>query len=236
MKSILIDAAQNPEFKTLSPLAVVSEVRQFIRKVSEYDFLRLEMIDGYHDQEAFIDTILDEYASIVDREVRECLGLYDTRQWSDFIKKYIIHLSSLLKKEKMKNSITGGYDEPDQSLLNEFETIVGAPQEPAQKDQFRLNLITQIGAWTLDNPKEAVDYFRVFPELKQRIEKHFYESQKTLLQKMNTALKHFGNDHEDPNSEGTKLARQTIENMQKKWGYTVDGAKEVIGFLMSKKY
>ncbi len=236
MKSILIDAAQNPEFKTLSPLAVIHEIRQFTKKVSEYDFLRQEMMDGYHDQDLFIDTILDEYATIVDREVRECLGLYDTKQWSDFIKKYIIHLSSLLKKEKMKNPITGGYDEPDQSLLNEFETIVGAPQEPSARDQFRSNLITQIGAWTLDHPREAVDYFRVFPELKQKIEKHYYESQKNLLQKMNTALKHFGTDHEDPNSEGIKLARQTIENMQKNWGYTIDGAKEVIGFLMSKKY
>ena len=236
MKSILIDAAQSRDFKTLSPLAVISEIRRFVNKVSEYDFLRQEKIDGYHDQDLFIETILDEYATIVDREVRECLGLYDTKQWSDFIKKYIIHLSSLLKKEKMKNPITGGYDEPDQSLLNEFETIVGAPQEPLQRDQFRLNLITQIGAWTLDNPKEAIDYFRIFPELKQKIEKHFYESQKNLLQKMNTALKHFGTDHEDPSSEGIKLARQTIQNMQKNWGYTVDGAKEVIGFLMSKKY
>ena len=136
----------------------------------------------------------------------------------------------------MKNPITGAYDEPDQSLMNEFETIVGAPTETSQKEQFRMNLITQIGAWTLDNPKEAVDYFRVFPELKQKIEKHYYESQKSLLQKMNTALKHFGTDHEDSSSEGIKLARQTIENMQKNWGYTVDGAKEVIGFLMSKKY
>jgi predicted Ser/Thr protein kinase len=236
MKSILIDAAQHPDFKTLSPLAVISEIRHFSKKISEYDFLRQEMLDGYHDQELFVETILDEYASIVDREVRECLGLYDTKQWSDFIKKYIINLSALLKKEKMKNPITGGYDDPDQSLMNEFETIVGAPTETTQKDQFRMNLITQIGAWTLDNPKEAVDYFRVFPELKQKIEKHYYESQKSLLQKMNTALKHFGTDHEDSSSEGIKLARQTIENMQKNWGYTVDGAKEVIGFLMSKKY
>jgi predicted Ser/Thr protein kinase len=236
MKSILIDAAQSHEFKTLSPLSVITEIRQFIGKTTEYDFLRQEMVDGYHDQEIFIETILDEYANIVDHEVRECLGLYDTKQWADFIKKYIVHLSSQLKKEKMKNPITGGYEEPDQSLLNEFESIVGAPQEPSQREQFRMNLITQIGAWTLDNPNEAVDYFRIFPDLKQKIEKHFYESQKTLLQKMNIAMKHFGSDHEDPNSEGMKLARQTIDNMQKKWGYTVDGAKEVIGFLMSKKY
>jgi predicted Ser/Thr protein kinase len=152
------------------------------------------------------------------------------------MKKYINHLSSLLKKEKMKNPITGGYEEPDQALLNEFETIVGAPSDTDQKTQFRQNLITQIGAWVLDHPKEAIEYFRVFPELKAKMEKHFYESQKALLQKMNLALKQFGTDYDDPNSEGAKLARLTLENMTKKFGYTMDGAKEVINFLMTKKY
>jgi len=236
LKSVLIDAAQNPSFLTLSPLSVVSELRKFVKRTTEYEFLRQDPIEGYHDHERFIETLLDEYAIKVDREVRECLGLYDTRQWSDFMKKYITHISSLLKKERIKNSVTGGYEEPDQQLLNEFEAIVNAPTEADPKQQFRQNLITQIGAWVLDHPKEAVDYFKVFPELKMKIEKHFYESQKALLQKMNTSLKHFGTDYDEPNSEGSKLARETLSNMQKKFGYSEAGAKEVIGFLMSKKY
>ncbi len=236
LKALLIDAAQNPEFKTLSPLAVAHELRKFVKRTSEYEFLRQETVDGYHQHEVFIETMLSEYANIVDREVRECLGLYDTRQWIDFMKKYITHLSSFLKKEKIKNLITGAYEDPDQALLNEFETIVDAPKDPAQREQFRMNLITQIGAWVLDHPKEPMDYFKVFPELKQRLEKHFYESQKALLQKMNSALKMFGTNHEDQNTEGSALARQTIANMQKKFSYSEEGAKEVIGFLMNKKY
>ena len=236
MKMILIDAAQNNDFKTLSPLAVAQELRKFVKRTSEYEFLRQDAVDGFHHYEGFIEIMLEEYASKVDREVRECLGLYDTKQWGEFIKKYISHLSALLKKEKMKNSITGGYDEPDQALLNEFEAIVGAPVDSSAKDSFRQNLITQIGAWALENPKEPIDYFKVFPELKQRLEKHFYESQKSLLQKMNTALKLFGTDRDEQNSEGSRLAQQTLENMQKTFGYSVDGAKEVIGFLMSRKY
>jgi serine protein kinase len=236
LKTMLIDASQNPEFKTLSPLAIAQEIRKFVRRTSEYEFLRQDPVDGYHHHEAFVEVLLTEYTTKVDREVRECLGLYDTKQWMDFMKKYITHLSALLKKEKMKNSITGGYEDPDQALLNEFEGIVGAPGDASAKDNFRQNLITQIGAWALENPKEAVDYFKVFPEMKLRLEKHFYESQKSLLQKMNTALKLFGTDHEEANSEGSKLAHQTLENMQKRFGYSVDGAKEVIGFLMSRKY
>ncbi len=236
LKSVLIDAAQSNDFKTLSPLAVVSELKKFVKRTTEYEFLRQDPVDSYHDHEKFIDVVLDEYANIVDREIRDCLGLYDTKQWGDFMKKYITHLSSILKKEKIKNPITGAYEEPDQTLLNEFETIVGAPSESDQKNQFRQNLISQIGAWALDHPKEPMEYFKVFPELKTKMEKHFYESQKSLLQKMNIALKQFGTDYADPTAEGSKLATQTLQNMQLKFGYSMDGAKEVIGFLMSKKY
>lgn len=236
LKTVLIDAAQNMDFKTLSPLSIAAELKKFVKRTSEYEFLRQDSVDGFHDHDHFVETLLDEYAVIVDREVRECLGLYDTKQWADFMKKYITHVSSLLRKERIKNTVTGGYDEADQALLNEFESIVGAPTEADPKFQFRQNLITQIGAWVLDHPKEPVDYFKVFPELRLKIEKHFYESQKALLQKMNVALKHFGTDYEDPNSEGSALARETLANMQKKFSYSEAGAKEVIGFLMNKKY
>jgi predicted Ser/Thr protein kinase len=236
LKSVLIDAAQNPDYKTLSPLSVLGELKKFVKRITEYEFLRQDSVDGYHDHEKFIETVIDEYAGVVDREVRECLGLYDTRQWGDFMKRYITHLSSLLKKEKIKNTITGAYEDPDQALLTEFESIVGAPTDAEQRNQFRQNLITQIGAWVLDHPKEPIEYFKVFPELRAKMEKHFYESQKNLLQKMNLALKQFGSDYVDPNSEGAKLASLTLENMQKKFGYSVDGAKEVISFLMTKKY
>ena len=234
LKTLLIDAAQNPQFKALSPLAVIHELKKFVKRLTEYEFLRQDPVDQYHDHEKFIDVVLEEYAQLVDREVRDCLGLYDTRQWGDFMRRYIGHLSSLLKKERIKNPITGAYEEPDQALLKEFETIVGAPNEEEPRTQFRRNLITQIGAWSLDHPNEQMDYFKVFPEMRMKMEKHFYESQKALLQKMHTALKQFGTDHEDQTSEGSKLATLTIQNMQGKFGYGVDGAKEVIGFLMSR--
>ena len=191
LKTLLIDAAQNPQFKALSPLAVIHELKKFVKRLTEYEFLRQDPVDQYHDHEKFIDVVLEEYAQLVDREVRDCLGLYDTRQWGDFMRRYIGHLSSLLKKERIKNPITGAYEEPDQALLKEFETIVGAPNEEESRTQFRKNLITQIGAWSLDHPNEQMDYFRVFPEMRMKMEKHFYESQKALLQKMHTALKQF---------------------------------------------
>ena len=122
-----------------------------------------------------------EYLLKVDREVRDCLGLYDSAQWEDFLKKYVTQVSSIIKKEKVKNPMTGQMEAPDQSLIQELERIVDAPSEAAARDSFRQNVISQIGAWVLDHPKEPVVYARVFPEFWQKLEKHYYAGQKNAF-------------------------------------------------------
>ena len=44
--------------------------------------------------------MLNEYAALVDREIRECLGLYDTKQWVDFMKKYIADWDANVARSK----------------------------------------------------------------------------------------------------------------------------------------
>jgi serine protein kinase len=237
VKSILSEAANNREFKTLSPLAVIQEIKSFVTRTSEYDFLRQEAVDGYHDANGLIDSLIEEYTEIIDREVRESLGIYDVDPWADFMKKYITHVSTLLKKEKIKNPITGRTEDPDVNLIQEFETIVSAPNQTTESiEAYRKNLISQIGAWVLDHPKSGVDYFQIFPDLKQRLAKHFFENQKSLISKMTSALQVYGTELEDKNSEGNQLAKKTLDNMMKKLGYSEDGAKEVVVFLLKKRY
>jgi hypothetical protein len=43
MKALLLDAAQNPEFHCLSPLAVFREFEEFIKRVTENEFLKQEV-------------------------------------------------------------------------------------------------------------------------------------------------------------------------------------------------
>ena len=236
IQSILLDAAQNPEFATLSPLAVFKELEEFIKRVTEYEFLKQDVKDGYHDAAEFIGVIRNEYLNLVDREVRDCMGLYNTSQWEDFLKKYIVHLSCLLKKEKIKNMTTGQMQDPDLALIQELEKIVDAPTGAADLENFRRNAISQIGAWSLDHQKEAVIYSKVFPEFWNKIQKHYYEGQKAILSKMHEALIHTGSDKEEQNSEGAQLARQTLENMKNKLGYDEASAREAVMFLMTKRH
>lgn len=240
MKSILHSAAQNPEFPCLSPLAVLRETEEFVKRVSEYEFLKQDVKDGYHDSPEFVNTVRNEYVSRIDREVRDSIGLYDSAQWEDFLRKYVLHLSLVLKKEKIKNPITGRMEDPDTALIAEFEKIVEAPEEAAAKEAFRQGIISQIGAWSLDHPREPVVYAKVFPDFWRKLEKHYFESQKALLTKMHDALVVYGNGYspseQDADSEGAQLARQTVENMKARLGYCEHCAKEVISFLMRQRY
>jgi serine protein kinase len=123
-------------------------------------------------------------------------------------------------------------------LIDEFESIVDAPKDSTEKDAFRQNVISRIGAWSLDHPKEQMVYAKVFPEYWQKLERHYYESQKALLTRMHDALLNYdgGHDSDTDQSEGGQLARQTVANMRSKLGYCDKCAKEVIIFLMRQRY
>lgn len=237
MKSVLFDSAQNPDFKCVTPLAVLREMEEFVKRVTEYDFLKQDVKEGYHDAVEFVNTVRNEYLGRVDREVRDSIGIYDTVQWEEFLRKYVQHVSLVLKKEKVKNQITGKMEDPDLALITEFEKIVDAPTEAGERDSFRQNIISQVGAWSLDHLREPVVYARVFPEYWAKLEKHYFESQKALLTKMHNALLLYGKgETPDPTEEGSRLAAQTVTNMKARLGYCDDCSKEVITFLMRSKY
>jgi predicted Ser/Thr protein kinase len=236
MKSVLHNSAQNPEFHCLSPLSVLRELEELVKRTSEYEFLKQDVKDGYHDNVEFISVVRKEYMNRIDREVRDSIGLYDVKQWEDFLRKYVQQVSLVLKKEKVKNSITGRLEDPDLALVEEFEKIVEAPSATADKEAFRLNIISQVGAWSLDHPGQAVIYSKIFPEYFQRLEKHYFETQKGLVTKMHNALKLHGTDDPSIDEEGHQLAVKTIANMTKNLGYCEHCAREVVNFLMKTKY
>lgn len=236
LKSVLIEAAQNPSFPTLSPLSVLTTLEEFVKRVTEYEFLKQDVKDGYHDAAGFIEVVRQEYLGRIDREVRDSVGLYDSRQWEDFLKRYVTQVSLLLSKEKHKNPITGRMEPPDTALIEEFEGIVGAPKDVENLEMFRRNTIGQIGAWSIDHPGTPVPYSKVLPEFWKKLESHYFEGQKAVLSKMRDALAEYGDSNAPGASEPLRLARATIENLKTRYGYCEESAREVITFLMKTRY
>ena len=46
MKSILYDAAHNNEFRCLNPFSIFKEIEDFVKRITEYDFLKQDIKDG----------------------------------------------------------------------------------------------------------------------------------------------------------------------------------------------
>ena len=189
-----------------------------MKRVSEYEFLKQDVRDGYHDAYEFIAMVRADYLNLLDQEVRESMGIFERTQYEDYIKKYITQLSPLLKGEKIKNPITGRMENADGSMLEEFEKIVEAPHGVRECEIFRQNVITAIGAYSLDNPNQPMKYRTVFPEFMTKLENHYFEQQRSQMGAINNALTLFGTDKEDRESDAAKLARRTMENMVKRFG------------------
>lgn len=248
MKIILFNAQERNKKGILSPLELFAELEDFVKRTTEYDYLREDIVEGYHDCRGFINVIREVYLESLDNEVRGSLGVHDDAQYEAFLRKYITHLSHHLKKEKIKNPTTGANENPDQFLMEEFEKVVGIMED---KNLFRQNIMTQLGVFALENPSGAgqlMDYAKVFPDLMKKIGNHYLDAHKGLMKKVYDSLTLFeaykrgqGQDASaKPKTveqiEGEKLAQKLLENMKNRFGYNEVSTIEAFVYLYQKRY
>jgi serine protein kinase len=247
MKIILFNALERNERGILSPLGLFAELEDFVKRTSEYDYLREDVVEGFHDCRNFINTVRDVYLDDLDSEVRSCLGVHDEKQYEGFLKKYIVNLTAYLKKEKIRNPVTDKMEEPDRFLMEEFEKVVGVAED---REQFRQNIMTQLGVYALENPqagKQGMDYGKVFPDLMKKIRDFYIDEHSQLMKRVNDAITIF--EHRDPSRpveagrtytadqiEAQKLAATMVDNMKKKYHYTDISAREAFVYLFQKRY
>ena len=111
MKSILYSAVENHEFACLSPLSVLREMEEFVKRLSEYEFLKQDVKDGFHDAPEFINSVRNEYLTIIDREVRDSTHHY-MRQFENGVLHGVVSIGDVVKNridelETERSSLTG---------------------------------------------------------------------------------------------------------------------------------
>jgi serine protein kinase len=235
IKTALFNAAQNPSYKCLNPLAVFEELETLVKDKSVYEFLQQEVVDGYHDHEEFVKVIEVQYLEKIDGEVRESMGLISEGQYRELFERYVQNVSHFVKGEKMHNRITGQSERPDEGRMKEMESIVMPKGEDAA--DFRRGVISQIGAHKLDHPDDPMDYARIFPELFRRLRDHFFEERKRVLRKnKENVLKFLSDDRGELSSKEKEQVESTLKTMASRYGYCESCAKDAILFLMRKRY
>ncbi len=244
LKVVLQMAAQNDQFPTLGPGAVFAELDKLIRRPLDFEYLRIEPNQGYHDYEGMLKLVRQEWLNLVDREMEACLELDRKDQINESLERYVRNVMANVRKEKVKNRITGQFEEVDESLMTEFENFISVTDN---REDYRRNLISRLGAWSIENPGraaggQALPYDKIFTDIVKRLRAKFHEQHVAKIRTMGALfVETAGFDVEalkkrPSTNEAEGLAIRVFEGMQAKFGYGPAGAKEALTELIRSRY
>jgi predicted Ser/Thr protein kinase len=179
MRTVLLDAAQDPRYDCLSPLAVLTELDRLCERISEYNWLQEERLaGGYHDHLLFRKVLRTRLLDAFEDEFRVASGLVDETRYSDLFDRYVTHVSYWVKGEKFRNALTGQYEEPDERMMREVEALLGSPDKPAD---LRNGLIGTIAAWAIDHPDQPLDNGKVFASQLRRLRESAFAERRVAV-------------------------------------------------------
>jgi serine protein kinase len=235
MKLVIMNAAQSPKYACLSPFAVFDELEELVRGVTVYEFLKQETLPGgFHENRKFVFEVRDKLIDRIDDEVRTSMGLVDERRYMERFERYAAHASYWVKREKVPNPITGRDEDPDEEMMADVERIL---QAAGRRDEFRREVISKIGAWSIDHPRQKPDYDAIFPRQIAELRTSFFEERKKQVRKINEELLVLLTDgpaHMQADSAAASSA--TLATLKSRFGYCDNCAKDAVLALIRKRY
>lgn len=235
MKTVIFNAAQNPNYRCLTPQAVLEELAELVKDKSVFAFLQQERLDGYHDHEAFVQAVENDYLDVIDEEIRDSMGLVSERQYRDVFERYVRHVIAWQKGEKLKNRVTGDYERADEDFMEEVEAIVMSRGQ--DRREFRRSVISSIGAFRLDHAEGDIDYPVIFPDLFRHLRDHYFDERKRTLRKnKQDVLRYLGNERDELGERERDQVERMLKTLRDAYGYCEHCSKDAILFLMRRRY
>lgn len=235
MRTVLLDAAQDPRYESLSPLAVLTELDRLCERTSEYAWLQEERLaGGYHDHVLFRKVLHSRLLDAFEDEFRVASGLVDETRYTTLFDRYVTHVSYWVKGEKFRNPVTGQYEEPDERLMREVEALLGAPDKA--EDQ-RHGLIGAIAAWAIDHPDEPLDNSKVFASQMRRLRESAFSERRVAVAKLcRDVVALLKEDGTGLNEARRTAAEKALEVLEKRFGYQRSSAADAAVALVRERY
>ena len=165
---------------------------------------------------------------LTEEQVQETLGAFQAymaeKQKQDTIKEgqdYIDNLKAYCLKEKVKNSFTGAYEEPDERLMRSIETKIDISD--ARKDDFRREMMSYIGGLAIDG--RTFDY-KANERLHRALELKLFEDQKDTI-KLTSMVSQVVD--KDTQAKIDVVKQRLID----RFGYDDQSATDVLNFVAS---
>lgn len=234
VRALLYRVAEETESETITPMAIFSELERLLKDRSVYDFLQFEPRNKYHDVAFFIRNVRDWFAEIFEEEIFGAMLLVEEGQYDQLLSRYVEHAVAFIKKEKIFNRKTEGYETPSEMLMNDIESILGV--SGGDPTRFRESLLARIASYKLDNPKAKIDFSIIFFDHLQRIKEHYYQQKSRLIEANLKAVLALGTERERQFSDKQiAAAKSTLNELVTRYGYDEVSARECLKFLIMSK-
>ena len=235
LKAALLSASRRPGYRCLSPLALFDELRELIKQVDVYEFLRIEPQGPYHRPERFIEVVENWYLELVEDELHQAMGLVDAARTTELFTRYIDHVTHYVRKEKRHNSMTGRHEDPDAQLMREVESRLKVAARDA--DDARAGVMHRIAAWRMENPEGELDFAIIFADHIDRLRDAFYEEKRSVSDHIKrTMLRYLVEPDAEIDSDDLQQVRRTLGSLESDFGYGRECAIDVVGHLLKRSY
>lgn len=230
VRTLILNAAQDPLYDYLSVGAIFSQIEQLIEEKSSYDFLRRETVRGYRDAHFLLNLTKRHYLSILEDEARTALGLYTKESYEELFKRYVSHVSAWTKKERLIDPLIGQKAEADALFMHKIESKLLATNESSE--EFRRQLIAQIGAYRLENPQKDLDYRVIFSSHLKRLKESIYREQRAVVEKIIACfLRYMDHDQAGLDEKEINHAKALKEKLLE-FGYNESSARWAMAYYM----
>jgi len=235
MRVVLFDAAQSERYQCLSPLAVLDELERLCQRRSEFEWLQQDVVSGgYHDVKLFRESILERMLGLWEQEVYAASGLVEEERYDELFERYVQHVSVWVKRERIRNKITGDYEEPDEKMMREVERLLDVKGDA---DEARKQMISGIAAWAIDHPQQKVEAVNVFPQHLRRMREVIFSEKRGEVGKIARDIVILVRDEGSGLDAGRRQqASEAIERLIGRYGYCRSCAADVSSMLLRKRF
>ena len=236
IRGVLLTAATNKSHASLSPLAVLEELRALVKETTVYEWLARDKKRGYRDAAGYADEVEAWYLDTLDEEVRTAMGLVEDRSTLELLDRYIKHIIAWVRKERVLDPLTKVVREPDKELMRQVEEVL----LPRGEDEgaFRKSLIGTIGARSLEQTGDGkVDLKEIFTPQLKKLKDDFYEKRRRQVRKIaQNFLKWHAGEAKDLDQKEREAVEGMLERMKAQFAYSGDSAAEAVAYLVKRRY
>ncbi|MBM4374609.1 MAG: serine protein kinase PrkA [Deltaproteobacteria bacterium] len=234
VRTLLFDAAQSAEYRSVSPFAVLRGLEDLCRRTDEREWLEPTPEEGgYHDPAYFLAVVRRRLFDSIEVDMREASGLIAPEQHEDLFRRYIHHVRAFVKGETLRHPLTGRDEPPDARLMRDVEALLGVTGEPrAHRD----GLLSRVAAWVIEHPDAEPRPTEIFAAQIERMRAAAHERMRQPFARLLRDL--VGLLREGPSSHAA-ASRRDVACMHERLverGYDADSAAEAASALLRERY